>query len=327
MWNAIAQSVGDLLNFSSNLINNYQNRKMQDKAFVHNKEMADLAWDRNKEMWDLQNQYNSPQAQLERIKQAGLNPNIAFGSGVSATTGNNSSRPSYTPPQYVAPTMQRFQASGIYNVGQEIRASRLLNGELEVKKTEAKKNTAQAIKTVLESKGIEQMMPYQLEKLIAEIAGIQHSNERQDFELRRSELLLPGELYLQELNISDKALDTMYKNSTLEARVTASYLANALTQSQINLNREHSRKLLFDTINTIVRTQKEYHDITKSFNEALISTVKAGQYQEYGMSKEEYEKLQQNWHKVIANDADVLVKIFNSWSNHQIGVIDAIIPF
>lgn len=327
MWNAIAQSIGDLLNFGSNLINNYQNRKMQDKAFVHNKEMADLAWDRNKEMWDLQNQYNSPQAQLERIKQAGLNPNIAFGSGVSATTGNNSSRPSYTPPQYVAPTMQRFQASGIYNVGQEIRASRLLNGELEVKKTEAKKNTAQAIKTVLESKGIEQMMPYQLEKLIAEIAGIQHSNERQDFELRRSELLLPGELYLQELNISDKALDTMYKNSTLEARVTASYLANSLTQSQINLNREHSRKLLFDTINTIVRTQKEYHDITKAFNEALISTVKAGQYQEYGMTKEEFEKLKQNWHKVVSTDADVLIKIFNAWSNHQTGVIDAIIPF
>lgn len=319
--------VGDALNAVSALGGTITNMQMQDRAFLYNQRMSDQEFIRNSYMWDLQNQYNSPQSQLERIKQAGINPNIAFGSGVSATTGNNQSRPSYRAPQYVAPSIQGFQASGIYNVAQEIRANRLLNGDLEVKKTEAKKNTATAIKTLLESKNIKELMPYQIEKLIAEIAGIQQRTEREDFELRRAELLLPGEQLLQQLHITDKSLDAMFKDSTLEARVTASFLANALTESQININHHQAKKLLYDTINTFVRTQKDYHDVSTAFNNALISTVKAGQYQDYGMTKEEYEKLQQNWHVVIANDADVINKIFKTISNHQIGVVDAIIPF
>lgn len=120
--------VGDVMNAVAAIGGSVQNMQMQDRAFEYNKKMSDLEFIRNAYMWDLQNQYNSPQSQLERIKQAGINPNIAFGSGVSATTGNNQNRPSYRAPQYVAPTMRGFQATGIYNVAQEIRAERLLNG-------------------------------------------------------------------------------------------------------------------------------------------------------------------------------------------------------
>lgn len=53
------------------------------------------AFDRSVEMWNLQNAYNTPSAQMSRLRQAGLNPNLVYGSGV---TGNSAgSTPSYQP--------------------------------------------------------------------------------------------------------------------------------------------------------------------------------------------------------------------------------------
>lgn len=36
--------------------------------------------------WNLQNQYNTPEAQMQRLKAAGLNPNLVYGGGNAATT-------------------------------------------------------------------------------------------------------------------------------------------------------------------------------------------------------------------------------------------------
>lgn len=38
-------------------------------------------------MWHLQNAYNTPEMQMQRLKEAGLNPNLIYGSG-QASTGN-----------------------------------------------------------------------------------------------------------------------------------------------------------------------------------------------------------------------------------------------
>ena len=63
-----------------------------------NRQLAQYEWNRNLEMWNLQNQYNSPAAQMQRFKQAGLNPNLIYGQG---NAGNAT-----TLPRYSAPTMQ-----------------------------------------------------------------------------------------------------------------------------------------------------------------------------------------------------------------------------
>lgn len=41
----------------------------------------------NRELWDRQNAYNSPTAQMERLKEAGLNPYLMYGGG-TASAGN-----------------------------------------------------------------------------------------------------------------------------------------------------------------------------------------------------------------------------------------------
>lgn len=68
----------------------------------YNKEMADLQSKYNMDMWQLQADYNSPTAQMSRLREAGLNPNLAYG---SASTGNMSSAPEMLAPN--APNAQQ----------------------------------------------------------------------------------------------------------------------------------------------------------------------------------------------------------------------------
>lgn len=57
---------------------------------------ADRAFKRSKEMFDYQNRYNTPAKQMERLKEAGLNPALMYGQG---TTGNAQGFPQQAPAQ------------------------------------------------------------------------------------------------------------------------------------------------------------------------------------------------------------------------------------
>lgn len=57
---------------------------------------ADRAFYRSKQMFDYQNRYNTPVKQMQRLKQAGLNPALMYGQG---TTGNAQGYPQQAPAQ------------------------------------------------------------------------------------------------------------------------------------------------------------------------------------------------------------------------------------
>lgn len=57
---------------------------------VMNARQAEKQNEFNLEMWNLQNAYNTPQAQMKRFEEAGLNPNLIYGQG---TPGNATSAP------------------------------------------------------------------------------------------------------------------------------------------------------------------------------------------------------------------------------------------
>lgn len=60
-------------------------------------ELAKYEFKRNKEMWELNNQYNSPLSQMNRYREAGLNPALMYGQG---TPGNSQTPPKFEAPQY-----------------------------------------------------------------------------------------------------------------------------------------------------------------------------------------------------------------------------------
>ena len=70
------------------LINGISGASAQDSANETNIQLARENREWNEKMWNLNNEYNLPIKQIERLKQAGLNPNLMYGQG---TVGNSSS--------------------------------------------------------------------------------------------------------------------------------------------------------------------------------------------------------------------------------------------
>lgn len=62
-----------------------------------NANQSRLAYNRTVRLWEMEKAYNDPSAQMERLKQAGLNPNLIYGTGVQGATGNTHSPSSPQP--------------------------------------------------------------------------------------------------------------------------------------------------------------------------------------------------------------------------------------
>lgn len=70
----------------------YQQKAMA-KQFDYNIQAADHTFDNQLKAWNLENEYNSPSAQMQRYKDAGLNPLLIYGnqqSGASLNVGQTS---------------------------------------------------------------------------------------------------------------------------------------------------------------------------------------------------------------------------------------------
>jgi len=119
---------GAMIGGASNAINSLLNIGQAKKEREYQKEMATTAYQRDVEMWNTQNAYNAPAAQMERLKEAGLNPNMVYGSG-SATGNTSGSMPKHQ--SYGTPTAQ-MDIGGIMNVlgqYQQIKGQKLKNEE------------------------------------------------------------------------------------------------------------------------------------------------------------------------------------------------------
>lgn len=136
--------IGALINTGAGLYDSYQNRKTSkqntDKTIAANKSEAELAYQREMEMWRLQNLYNSPEAQMQRFKEAGLNPHLIYGQGNS---GNSTSTPHYNPAraEYNYQPMQYGRAFGqilptLMSVGSWMQNMRLGEAELDKKRVD-----------------------------------------------------------------------------------------------------------------------------------------------------------------------------------------------
>lgn len=75
-----------------------QNRDSQQFSYeMYKKQYAD-----NVAFWNMQNEYNSPQAQMKRFQDAGLNPHLIYGQGNSGNAGPIST-PDVQSPQFRTP--------------------------------------------------------------------------------------------------------------------------------------------------------------------------------------------------------------------------------
>lgn len=86
---------------------NRTNIRLQREQNAWNEKQAEKANKWNLEQWERENLYNSPQQQMQRLEQAGLNPNLMYGQGNPGSASSlKSEMPSSVAPARVNSSMQ-----------------------------------------------------------------------------------------------------------------------------------------------------------------------------------------------------------------------------
>lgn len=104
------QTGGGIFSQLMNLRENRQQRLNDTLMYALNRKL-------NREDWMLENQYNSPIMQMQRLKEAGLNPNLVYGNGATATGGNIQSHQNQQREAYqMRNPLEGFNLDSIYNM-------------------------------------------------------------------------------------------------------------------------------------------------------------------------------------------------------------------
>lgn len=231
--------VGDLINAGSTLITNAQNRKFSEQMYA--RQRADALTD-----WDKQNAYNSPSQQMQRFKEAGLNPNLIYGQ-MSNSPAIRSTDMKH--PDFVAPKLPNIGNVMNNYVDLELKKQQLSNdkqsGELLRQQTEGKK---------LENQNLIDQSPYIAEEKFqrSRLTGQQVENVMAD--IRNKENINP----LQQDQIRSQ-LQTLSQNRKYN---------ELLSDQKIGLN-----KLLSQAMEQAIKLKGNQYELDKLSNE-LSNTLK-----------------------------------------------------
>lgn len=160
------------------------------------------------QMWERTNAYNHPTQQMNRLREAGLNPNLVYGSGSPYNTATNQNLPdAVNPGDY-----------GLGNAAQAYFAQRnqtdIINNQTQVAMADATKKTQET----LESKAREKMSSYDL--------GYKQKIESKNLSLIDNQV----DLGLQ--NIKNAQADNVIKN------IMAQQMPEAHKQTMMKMARE-----------------------------------------------------------------------------------------
>lgn len=104
---ALGGVIGSWFGKKSTDNSNKANLELAKYQAQQNQLMLDRAYNQNLHMWNETNAYNSPVAQMARLKSAGLNPNLVYGTG-SVTGNTTSSAPQLEAASYDAPNIRPY---------------------------------------------------------------------------------------------------------------------------------------------------------------------------------------------------------------------------
>lgn len=141
MWGAIAQG---LLTVGANTIGRggpkrqYKyNKKLAEFQNNINRENAQWAFDKELELRKYQADYDSPQAQMQRFKDAGLNPNLIYGNG-SAAAGSFEA-PNF--PSVPGVSVGQVDAASLGSLGTDFNQARLMASQANLANTRTEESS------------------------------------------------------------------------------------------------------------------------------------------------------------------------------------------
>jgi len=137
-----ASPIAGGLGLIQSFITNRFQKKRDERQFQHSKEMSELAYNRDLEQWERANEYNAPTQQMARLREAGLSPQLVYGSKGAGNAGQAATLPKYQAarPEYKYGSPVNFmQALGAY---QSIQKH---NVEMDIARSVAKKEANEAL--------------------------------------------------------------------------------------------------------------------------------------------------------------------------------------
>lgn len=232
---AIGDALGSVFNFSSQARNSREMaqvaRENTDKTIAANKEQSALAYQRDLEQWHRSNAYNDPSAQMARMKSAGLNPMLAYGSGNVGGLSSASS-PSYTP----ARTDYNYQATQIPQIQVPDMVSRYQDVSLKQAQIDnVKANTRSTQQETINKTTIDLINNVEyLFKEREKQAGLTKAQVEADFAFRQQMY----DMLQKKLNVTGSELDNYIKNQTKDYQIDSARLGNISLEKQIDEAKE-----------------------------------------------------------------------------------------
>lgn len=179
-----AQLLGAGLSYGTDLASTRRQRKWQLADYERQKADA-------REFWDITNRYNSPEEQMNRLRQAGLNPNLVYGKGADVTAQALS-----------GPTMDNAPRANFKLDPNMIAQAKMMNQQLKFQSVQtdnvladtANKETENALKQA------------QINQTNVQTANIAQNTATSEFQLQQSQELKDS--VLQKAKLENQALDT-----------------------------------------------------------------------------------------------------------------------
>jgi hypothetical protein len=108
-------------------------------------------------MWNMQNEYNSPEAQMDRYREAGLNPNLIYGNG-SSSSGNATETPQY---QQVRGDFSAYNPAKLVDRLSQFTNMAMQKTQIDSVKTQNQIGKQEVIRKGLENDLLSTILPYQ----------------------------------------------------------------------------------------------------------------------------------------------------------------------
>lgn len=183
-------------------------------------------------LWDLNNKYNHPSAQMSRLREAGLNPNLIYGSSPTSATGNANQAKGHAPAEYKMESPVR-EINAMADYKQKEAQTDNLREQNSLIMQDTLLRAAQVNKTA--SEGQSAAVKASIDK---ELRDTSVSIMRE--ELRQKEqgsIQAEIETKVQSQAAQARVLDIHYRAMNARATLQGTQLQNALKKYELELNR------------------------------------------------------------------------------------------
>lgn len=240
-----------------NFLGNKQAEKNQQQQNAFNAAEAQKTRDWQEKMWNLNNEYNTPLAQVNRLQEAGLNPNLVYGNGTMqnvspmASSGAQASSTSFND-SIAARHAQNFDAI-MRGLQTAITMQELKNKKAEGKNIESntEKNNAEAKESLQRTDNLATENKFNLETFDARKIGIELQNQLS--EQQRLKLYADTQTATKQLDQIDAVISNL--------------------QSSTDLNKAQVENIHTNIARTLALLPKEIEQMNAAITEALSRAV------------------------------------------------------